>query len=100
MNGKDLVGEAKINKHKLLVEEEQSEFKEQIVFEGKVAGNLWFNTKKGINVVFKELKGNYQKVDLEAEKKKADEEKKKKYFELKLSKKQPLSSVKTFGSSR
>ena len=80
INDKSLVGEMDFIKLKMLDEpDEESEWKEELTFEGKVCGFLWFNTRAGkANVVFKELSASYLKEQPVDEKKKEEEEKKKK----------------------
>ena len=57
------------------MDEYENEFKEELIFDKKVAGTIFFNTKFGAaNVVFKELKGDYKKK--KAEEKKKDDDKK------------------------
>lgn len=69
MDENKLIGELEIDKRDLLQDESENEFAKEIVFEGKVAGKLWFNTKKNANPLFKELKGDYKKKKPEPEKK-------------------------------
>ena len=66
-----------MEKKDLLLDDSENEFAKEIVYEGKVAGKLWFNTKKNANPLFKELKGNYKKKQPQAEKKEEKKEQKK-----------------------
>jgi hypothetical protein len=69
MNDNDIIGSTEVLKEKLILDDNESEFKQEIIFDGKVAGTVWFNTKaKGTNVVFKELNGDYKKKIQTAEK--------------------------------
>lgn len=77
MDENKLIGELEIDKRDLLQDESENEFAKEIVFEGKVAGKLWFNTKKNANPLFKELKGDYKKKKPEPEKKEEKKQEKK-----------------------
>lgn len=70
-NEKALVGEMDFIKLKMLEEPgEESEWKEELMFEGKACGFLCFNSRCGKPVPFKELTTVYLKIDPEVERKK------------------------------
>ena len=84
MNENDLVGYADIIKHKLLEDDEESQWKEELIFKDKVCGTIWFNTRGNkANVVFKELKGDYKKNQPAPEKKEEEKKEEKKEEEKK-----------------
>ena len=62
MNENDLVGSYELVKARALVDDEESEFKEEFVYDGKAAGTILFNSKSKTNAVFKDLSGNYKKI--------------------------------------
>ena len=55
MDDNKLIGQCEMEKKDLLLDDSENEFAKEILFEGKVAGKLWFNTKKNANPLFKEL---------------------------------------------
>lgn len=69
MDENSLIGSLLIDKKDLLLDDSENQFAREIIYEGKVAGKLWFNTKKNANPLFKELKGDYKKKLPEVEKK-------------------------------
>ena len=52
MDGEKLVGGLEMHKSDLLLDELENDFVKELLFDGKVAGKMWFNTKKNANPLF------------------------------------------------
>lgn len=69
MDENNIIGQLVMDKKDLLLDDSENQFAREIIYEGKVAGKLWFNTKKNANPLFKELNRDYKKKLPVAEKK-------------------------------
>ena len=61
MDENKLVGSVQMDKKDLLIDDTENQFAQEIIYDRKVIGKLFFNTKKNANPLFKELKGDYKK---------------------------------------
>ena len=89
INENEVVGTHECDKRLFIVPDEESEWKEELMFEGKEIGEIKFNSRcNSPNIVFKEVTGDYKKKlpGAEDEKKKKEEEEKNKEEEEKKKK--------------